>query len=305
MFLALTAAALAAIAPALPAANAQPAPAATAVGTAEHTHVRTSLIGERGPLVALIPGLSTPGLMWQDIAASLAADHRVLIVEVKGFDGRSAPANRGAGLIDGIVADLARDLDGRGLGRPVIAGHSFGGLVAMKFALDHPASVRSLVVVDALPFFGTVFAADATVESITPQAKAMRDMMIGQAETIRARAAQPITKDPGGTMSVDPERRIRIADWSMKADPRVVAQALWEDLQLDLRKDIAAIAVPMTVLYQAQEDERLAKQRYSIDYAAKPDALLMPVKGTGHFIPLDRPDAVRAAIAVAAHQAGQ
>lgn len=302
MILALTAAALAAIAPALPAANAQPAPAAAAMRTSEHKHVRTTLIGERGPVVALIPGMSTPGSMWEEIAGKLATEHRVLIVEVKGFDGRAEPANREAGLIDGIVEDLARDLDERGLGRPVIAGHSFGGLVAMKFALDRPKSVGSLVVVDALPFFGTVFAPDATVESITPRAKAMRDMMTAQADAIRARAAQPMTKDPGGNMSVDPDRRMRIADWSMKADPLVVAQALWEDLQLDLRKDITAIKVPMTVLYQAQDDERLAKQRYSIDYAAKSDALLMPVKGTGHFIPLDRPDAVRAAIAVAAHQ---
>ncbi|MEP7315581.1 MAG: alpha/beta hydrolase [Sphingomicrobium sp.] len=293
------AAALAAIA--TPLSCVSPAAAATILApTTEHDHIRMTLHGTKGPVVVLIPGMSTPGKVWDDMASSLSGDHRVVVVEVKGFDGQRAPANEAPGLIDGIVADLAADLHARGFHQPVMAGHSFGGLVAMKYALVQPAMVKSIVVVDALPFFGTVFADDATVESIAPRAKAMHDMMVGQADVIRASVAKPTAKDPGGNYSIDPARRIAIANWAMQSDPVVVARALVEDMAMDLRKDIAAIRVPMTILYQAHEDPALAAKRYETDYAAKADTKLVPIKETGHFIQLDQPEAVRTALVAAA-----
>jgi len=132
----------------------------------EPAHWGTALHGASGPVVVLIPGLSTPGAVWDSMAEKLAADHRVLVVEVKGFDGARTPANEGAGMIDGIVGDIAADLKRRGLARPVVVGHSFGGLVAMKLAVARPEVARSVVVVDALPFFGTVFGDKETVESM-------------------------------------------------------------------------------------------------------------------------------------------
>ena len=294
------AAALAAFALPLPPAVAAVPAATRQAAVAERAHVRTSLQGTKGPVVVLVPGMSTPGAVWYAMAADLAADHRVLVVEVKGFDGIAAEANQRDGMIEGIVADIAADLSARGLNNPVLAGHSFGGLVAMRYALTHRKSAKSLVIIDALPFFGTVMAPDATVASVEPRAKAMRDMMIAQAGTIRTMAAKGVTKDPGGNMSIDPSRRIQIASWSMKSDPLVVAQALWEDIRMDLRKDIAAIEAPMTVLYQSQDDPALAAKRYTTDYAAQPKAKLIPVKDTGHFIQLDQPEVVRAAIAAAA-----
>lgn len=292
------AAALAAIA--TPMSCVSPVAAAGFSTTAEHVHIRTTVYGTKGPVVVLVPGMSTPGKMWDEMAASLVTGHRVVVVEVKGFDGKRAPANERNGLIDGIVADLATDLHARGFHWPVIAGHSFGGLVAMKYALTQPGTVKSVVVVDALPFFGTVFADDATVESIAPRAKAMHDMLVAQADVIRAAASKKVAKDPGGNYSIDPGRRITIANWAMQSDPVVVAQALSEDMAMDLRKDIAAIGVPMTVIYQAHEDAVLAARRYETDYAAKADTKLVPVKDTGHFIQLDQPAAVRSAIETAA-----
>jgi pimeloyl-ACP methyl ester carboxylesterase len=285
---------------------ASPAPAlarpvaSQAATVSDRAHLTTTLHGNSGPAVVLIPGLSTPADVWDDMAASLAADHRVLVVGVKGFDGQRATANEKDGMIDGIVADLATDLHARGFHRPVVTGHSFGGLVAMKYALAHPATIKSVVVVDALPFFGTVFDPQATAASIAPRGKQMRDMMIAQAEAIRAMGKVGVTKDPGGTMSLDPTTRIRIANWSMKSEPLAIAQAMWEDIVLDLRPAIGGIRVPLTVLYNSHGDGKDAAARYSTDYAAKADTRLVPVKNTGHFIQLDQPEAVEAAVKEAA-----
>ena len=272
--------------------SATPAIAGSAAVSEQGAHIRTTLHGNSGPVIVLIPGMSTPGAVWDDTVTALSNDHRLLVVEVRGFDGADAPANAKPGLVAGIVDDLAADLKARGLGKPAIVGHSFGGLVAMQFALDHPGQLDRLMIVDALPFFGTVFDAKATVASVQPRAAQMRDMMVEQAAVIKAAAAKGIATDPGGDMARSAENRIRIANWSMRSDPAVVAQALYEDLGLDLRQDIARIAVPMTVLYQASDPES-ARARYGADYAAQPKARLVPVADAAHFIMLDQPEKFR------------
>lgn len=297
---ALTAATLALGLPAgIPSALAAPAiTAPSSAAVAEHDHIRTTLHGAGGPVVVLIPGMSTPGAVWDDEVAALAATHRLLVVEVRGFDGARAAANEGPGLIDGIVADLSADLAARGIERATIAGHSLGGLIAMKFALTHPAQADRLLIVDALPFFGTVFDPAATVESIAPRAAQMRAMILGNAEAMRAAGAKGTTSGAGAAvMALDGAAQVKIANWSLKAEPTVVAQALYEDMQMDLRRDIGSLALPVTILYQAQMDPAAATARYESDYAALSAARLTPVDRTSHFIMLDRPDAFRAALA--------
>jgi len=263
----------------------------------EYDHIRTTLHGAAGPVAVLIPGMSTPGAVWDDTATALSDEMRLLVVEVRGMEGSRAPANEGPGMIAGIVAELATDLAARGLPPARIVGHSFGGLLALRFGLDHPAQAESVLVIDALPFFGTVLDERATVASIEPQAARMRDMLLAQAETIRA-AGLAGTSDPAGGagMSLVPEHQLRIANWSLKADPAVVAQALYEDMQADLREEIAGLSPPLTVLYQASTAPELARARYEADYAAAPDAKLLPVDRTSHFIMLDRPELVHAEI---------
>ena len=273
-------------------ASAEEAPIVKAVNN--YDHVRTTLYGAAGPVAVLIPGMSTPGAVWDDTVAELSQEMRLLVVEVRGMEGARAPANEKPGMIAGIIADLSADLRARQLPPARIVGHSFGGLIALQFGLEHPGQAESLLVIDALPFFGTVFDENATVASIEPQAARMRDMLIAQAETIRAAGVAGTDNPAGGAgMSLIPEQQLRIANWSLKAEPAVVAQALYEDMQTDLRSRIAELSPPLTVLYQAEAAPELARARYETDYAAQPTARLVPVAGTSHFIMLDKPELVR------------
>ena len=263
----------------------------------QYDHIRTTLHGADGPVAVLIPGMSTPGAVWDDLVAELSDDRRLLVVEVRGMEGARAPANEAPGMIAGIVADLSADLAARRLPPARIVGHSFGGLLAMRFGLDHPGQAESLLVIDALPFFGTVLDEHATPASVEPQAARMRDMMLAQADAIRAAGARG-TDDPtgGAGMSLVAEHQLRIANWSLKADPAVVAQALYEDMQADLRSEIADLSPPLTVLYQAEMAPELARTRYETDYRASIGARLLPIVRTSHFIMLDRPELVRSEI---------
>ena len=293
---------LACIAPVMPAAQAHAQEATPTQPEALHDHIRTRLYGDTGPVVVLIPGMSTPAEVWDDTVASLIADHRVLTVEVRGFAGERGTANESAGAIDGIVADISADLAARDLGPATIVGHSLGGLIAMEFGLAHADQAKSLVIVDSLPFFGMVFAPDMTLEKVEPQAAQMRDMMIAGAEQMRAAGATNTESGAGAAgMSIDEATRVRIANWSLDAEPLAVAELVYEDTMTDLRSEIANLTMPVTVVHMANGQYReMAIARYATDYSALPGVRLVPVDETLHFIQLDQPEIVRAEIRAAA-----
>lgn len=268
----------------VPSAAAAQAPASVAQTVVQREHISIRDEGGTGPVVILIPGLSSPRAVWDGVVPALRATHRVLTVQVNGF-GRDDPrANTRPGVLDGIVADLDAEIAARGIGTPAIVGHSMGGLVAMMLAARHPDRVGRVMVVDALPFIGTLFAGpSATVAAIEPQAAAMRDRM-----AVLPQSTAPVTSDPGGIWSISAEGRIRVANWSMRASMPVVAQAMYEDMVADLRPELARItAKPFVVLYATGAGPQ-AEAIWTRDYAGS-SARLVPVAGSYHFIMLDQP----------------
>lgn len=74
----------------------------------------------------------------------LAARHRVILVDRAGL-GWSERRGRGGSSPAYQAAMLCGILDGLGVERAVIVGHSWGGALAAAFALDHPARTAGVV----------------------------------------------------------------------------------------------------------------------------------------------------------------
>jgi pimeloyl-ACP methyl ester carboxylesterase len=100
-----------------------------------------------GENLVLIHGLGANLSFWYFSAARFLARRRnLLMYDLRGH-GRSSMPREGYGLQQ-MVRDLVELLDFLGIDRADIAGHSFGGRVAMAFAALHPERVRNLVVAD-------------------------------------------------------------------------------------------------------------------------------------------------------------
>lgn len=108
--------------------------------------LHTTEYGDRGPVILFCHGLFGQGRNWTSIAKSLAADgFRCRLVDLPNH-GRSAWTEH---FSYGETADLvATALDDE---PAIVVGHSLGGKVAMRLALDRPEQVSRLCVVDMAP----------------------------------------------------------------------------------------------------------------------------------------------------------
>ncbi|MEP9358006.1 alpha/beta hydrolase [Sphingomonas sp. KR3-1] len=276
-----------------PAAHAAAASAQTTL--IQMDHISVQVIGKGSPVI-LIPGLSSPRAVWDGVAPELAKGHSVYLVQVNGFGGDAPGANLQPGILDGMVADLHKLIADRKLGRPAVVGHSLGGLVTLMLARVHPGDVGKALIVDALPFVGSAFFPGSTVESVKPQAEAMRAQMAGlYGQPFPAAVGQAIARQN----ALKPESQAKVAAWSAQADMRVSGQAIYEDLQTDLRPQLKDIATPITVLVPwtaMRGGEAAVLPLYKGEYAGAPHVTVIGVGDSGHFIMLDQPAAFQAAL---------
>ena len=97
----------------------------------------------------MIHGLSADNLssLFYTLAPPVAPDAHVVLYDLRGH-GRSARPATGYGL-DDSVTDLAALLDTIDATEPVhLVGHSYGGAVALSFAVTHPERVASIALVE-------------------------------------------------------------------------------------------------------------------------------------------------------------
>lgn len=100
----------------------------------------------RGPAVVAIHGLTSNHTVWYPMADALAGSHRVIAYDLRGR-GDSAKPEKGYSLAE-HCADLLGLLDRFGLERPIVAGHSLGAHIGVRFAARHPERVSKLVLFD-------------------------------------------------------------------------------------------------------------------------------------------------------------
>jgi len=108
--------------------------------------LHTTELGDHGSRVVLCHGLFGQGRNWTQIAKAFADRHRVTLVDLPDH-GRSGWSERFS--YSHVAEQVAALLDADD---PVtLVGHSMGGKAAMVLALQHPALVERLCVVDVSP----------------------------------------------------------------------------------------------------------------------------------------------------------
>lgn len=116
--------------------------------------------GGSGPPVVLEAGIAASSASWKLVQDNLAAQFRVVSYDRRGL-GYSEPA-QGPRTLENLLAEFDFVIEAAQIGKPfVLAGHSFGGLLARHYAARFPEKVRALVLLDPLEPFEWFPLADA------------------------------------------------------------------------------------------------------------------------------------------------
>ncbi|MDA1337188.1 MAG: alpha/beta hydrolase [bacterium] len=110
-------------------------------------HVNYKIAGE-GPALVILHGWGSSSASWSEIQESLAGQGFLVIVpDLPGF-GLSAPPESAWGIAEytKLVFQLTEKV---GLKKFSLAGHSFGGQIAVQFAVDYPKKVEKLILLAA------------------------------------------------------------------------------------------------------------------------------------------------------------
>ncbi|MGV1682830.1 alpha/beta fold hydrolase [Sphingopyxis sp. NJF-3] len=99
------------------------------------------------PLLLLVHGFAGDKDNWSMIAPYLTRDYHVVAPDLPGF----GENERNPALAYDVAAQTARlkgFADALGLDRPHVAGNSMGGWIALRYALDYPDALASLILLD-------------------------------------------------------------------------------------------------------------------------------------------------------------
>jgi pimeloyl-ACP methyl ester carboxylesterase len=226
--------------------------------------------------LVLIHGWGSNSTTWSAHLPALVQLGRVLSIDLRGHGG-SDTGKRGDATIRQLAEDVAGIIERAGASPAVVVGHSMGGNVVSRLAIEHPRLVRAVVVLD--PAYG---ADDA--ELLTVPGRVLKHHTWG--------AFAP-GEDVGGFSSTAPRAMLNDARHNLLATPGWILGDLVESLyvgpdafghETQAREYLRLRAQPTLALYPS--DARAATER-SLE-ASSTTIMIAPIES--HFLHQERPE---------------
>jgi len=242
----------------------------------------------KGRPVVFIPGLASSGEVWSETVAHLGGRYDSHVLTLAGFAGQPAIQ---APFLETQRRAIAEYLREQGLEKPILVGHSLGGVLALAVAADVPERVGGVVVVDSLPFLPAAMHPGATVESSRPYADQMRTQMRTQSVAQRDEALRQTMQ----RYITDGARQDVGFRWGTQSDNETVAQAAYDLMTTDLRPLLPRITAPTLVLgswiaLKGHLPRETVEAVYNGQYATLSTARVVMHDTARHFIMWDDPE---------------
>jgi len=236
---------------------------------------------ERGsgtPLV-LAHGLGGSTELWKHVVGALAEDFRVVAYDLRGSGRSETPP--GPYSLAGLAADLDGLVEGLGLGRVLLMGHSMSGSLVLAYAASHPEKVLGVVGVGApseIP--------DAGREGLRVRADTVESQGMGAvAETVATNGMAPSFRE------AHPEEFRAFVRLLEANDAKGYGALCRVVADLDIAGDLGRIQAP--VLLIAGDKDGVAPPAASQKTAdAIPNGRYVQVEDCAHILPWENPAAL-------------
>ena len=221
--------------------------------------------------MVLIHDLGSNARVWQEVEPYLRGTFQEWTFELSGH-GTTRPLAK-----PGIAAEAARLADflaAEGIAYPTLVGHGVGGMIALRYTLDHPSKVHRLILLDTT----------ARQLSTPEQQKEMAaSLATNYDETVARRYL---------SMSPSDEVSDRILDDALRTDSASFIGLLMSTNGFDVTPELGALTVPLLIVGSELMFPEGVDSRHVLEHAGFGFARALSFKRiekTGHFMMLERP----------------
>ena len=248
--------------------------------------------GDGLPAIAL-HGFALNCHSFDEVAPALNDRLRVIALDQRGHGASQWAARAEDYTRDQMVADVEAVVAGLGLARPVVIGHSMGGMNAMTFAGRHPEQTRALILIDVGPEVSVDGAEEVRRFVAGPYEMDSLDAWVDHTheyypfrskERIRARLAVSLRETAEGKMAKQYDERFRAAGFGGIGR---ASDDLW-DLARALRCPTLVVHGGDSPVLKREQAEKFA--------AANPVIRLVTIPEAGHSVAGDKPEEFVAAV---------
>ncbi|HET6454437.1 MAG TPA: alpha/beta hydrolase [Armatimonadota bacterium] len=193
--------------------------------------------------------------------------------------------------LDLLVENLRKLLEALKLDSAIICGHSFGGLVAAKFAIRCPEQTDGLILASAFAAAPQV-SQDRLVSWISSTGHPFHKSL---GTTFKVQMARLLGRGSSLGMQDEVAAIRMIARQSAKTSKITINQRLRIIQKADLRPELDQILAPTLIIVGARDKSFFLSSAQEL-YESIPDASLEVIEGAGHFCFLTRHDQFNTAI---------
>lgn len=236
----------------------------------------------KGAPVLLFPGFGCTGEVWNETVAELSKNYECHIFTFAGFG--NVPPIEGPWLST-IKDQVIFYVKSKKIKNAVLIGHSLGGTLSLWLASEETNLFKQLILVDALPASAALMIPNYKGEAIpydNPQSKMMLTMDQNDFNAMNLQLTSYIC--------LNKEKQKTINDWMNSTDRKTYVYGYIDMLNLDLRKEISKIKIPVVILAATNPDLTTVQKTYKDQYENLPSAKILYASKAAHFIMYDQPE---------------
>lgn len=236
----------------------------------------------KGSPILLFPGFGCTGEVWNETVAVLSKTNECHIFTFAGFGNVPPIATPWFAKIKDGVINYVKD---NKLKKPILLGHSLGGTLSLWLAASEKEMFKKAIVVDALPCSAALMIPGYTGETIpyeTPRSKMILDMDSVSFSNMNAQAVS--------YMCLNKEKQPTVLRWMNAVDRKTYVYGYVDMLNLDLRKEIAGIKIPVIILAATHPDITAVQKTYQAQYENLPTVKIHYADHAAHFVMFDQPE---------------
>ena len=234
-------------------------------------------------IIIFAHGFSAAGGEWKEVLELLPKEYHAYALDQRGHGQSEKPGSYHLAQFAEDVYAFSREL---GIGKFTYVGHSMGGPIGMKLALEHPEVLKCMVLTAPAPSLGMEMQADmmAMIESMgfADMATAMKSML-SSPEMIRGGFIGMMFTTPPGE-----ERINEFADYALAMDPGAIDGCWAWIMSPELEPRLGEIKVPTLIVAGGKDFIPLDALRRTA--SGMPGCRLEVFEENGHMLHMESPE---------------